>query len=86
MNFYSEEVINYMNKHDISRQMFACICRISISSIYYIMLGRIPGPLLSKKIFIGTKGEVNFNIPYLRDGLKINGSKKIHSKSSVVCD
>lgn len=84
MTYYSDMINKYLKDHNISRDMFSCICRISLGIVNLIMKGRTPGPTVSRKIFIATKGELNLNIPYRTKRLKLNGSKKIHSKSAVV--
>ncbi len=84
MTYYSDQITNYMEKHNLTREMFECICRISCTSLSKLLNGGTPGPLLSKKIFIATKGQVNLNIPYRKEGLNGYSKKKVHRKSSVV--
>ncbi len=86
MTYYSDQIINYLKKHDLTREMFACICRICSASVSKLLSGSTPGPLLSKKIFIATKGEVNLNIPYRKEVSNDYSKKKVRSKSSMVCD
>ena len=84
MNHYADMIKDYLKIHVLSIEMMACICRISPASIYSILNGRRPGPLISKKIFIATKGKVNLNIPYRTHRLNFNGSKKIYSETAMV--
>lgn len=82
---YSELIMNYLKEHDVSRDMFSCMCRISSTSMNNLIKGKKPGPLLSKKIFIATKGKLNLNVPYLNKRKNI-GIKKVCSKTRVVSD
>lgn len=92
---YSEALKNYLEKHNISIQMFACWCGLSPQTVSSILKGKKKLRAdTSKKILIGTKGELDFNIPYTSKRLYMKNfwptrkdeSKKVHCKARMGSD
>jgi hypothetical protein len=62
---YGTMLRNYLTKENITAGVFAMCAQLCTNSIYSILTNKKPpGPNVSRKIYIATKGEVNFNIPY----------------------
>lgn len=72
----AEKLKAYMVREELSKQDVADYFEISLVSVYNILSGNLPGKRLCHKIFIATKGELDFNPE--------NEEKKVPRKSQLV--
>lgn len=84
---HSEMILEYIKIRGLTIPEFACCCRVSPETIKRILKGNRPGPMVSKKIYIATKGEINLNIPYRSKYLYYHEkAKEILRNSTMVRD
>ena len=63
--FHKAIVEKYLTDNNLGKELFCAICKISTGSLALILKDKKIGPLVSKKIYIATKGKLNLNVPYL---------------------
>ena len=62
--YYAEKIKAYLEKENLTIKMFSLICGITVNTVYFILKGIKPSPGTARKIKIGTKGEIDLDIPY----------------------
>ena len=62
---YGAMLKSYLIKENITAGVFAMCAYLSTNSVYSVLTNkRPPGVNVARKIYIATKGEVDFKIPY----------------------
>ena len=70
----------YLERENLSPEQFGLICGVCKKIVYFCLNGIKIGPRTSAKIYLATRGEINFNIPYKRTRKKKTGPKGLKKR------
>lgn len=70
----------YLERENLSPSQFGLICGVCKKVVYFCLNGIKIGPRTSAKIYLATRGEINFNIPYKRIPKKKTGPKGLRRR------
>lgn len=74
---------NYLEEKNLNPRQFSSLCGISYTSIYFYLRGQNIGPRGCRKIFLGTRGEIDLGVPYKTTEPKKSTRKILKKRTQI---